>query len=280
LTVDRKQVEMAVMKRLPRPWIIAHRGMPTEVPENTLIGFERAIRHGADLIELDVRQTADGHIVVIHDETLDRTTNGSGAVSATTLADLQVLDAGSWMGRDFEGEKIPTLAEVLALTEGRAGVVIELKAGSKQYPNIEKGIVSLVARTDRLDDVIIISADSEGIASIRQLNRQIATLDFGDDPFSSQFWEKHAGEAEPGSRYRMYVFGYPEDITAEFVDKAHRSGIGVLTSLLAERILKGVLVGLLPERMPTPARVAQLVQAGVDGIFTNDPLELRKLLLP
>jgi glycerophosphoryl diester phosphodiesterase len=253
------------MKRLPRPWIIAHRGSPNDLPENTLIGFECAIQHGADLIELDVHQTADGHIVVIHDETLNRTTNGSGAVHAMTLAELQVLDAGSWMGQDFRGENIPTLADALALTEGRAGLVIDLKTGSDQYPSIEERIVDLLARMNRLDDVIIISGDSRAIACIRQLNCQIATLDFGDDPLSGQFWEKHAGESEPGSRYAMYIFGKPEDIDAELVNKAHHSGIGVLTSLLAEKT-------------PASAPVASLVQAGVDGIFTNDPRGLRVLI--
>ncbi len=95
--------------------IFAHRGSKGTHPENTLASFKEAVRVGSDGIELDVHLTKDGHLVVIHDETVDRTTNGTGEIRALTLAEIKELDAGSWFNETFAGEKIPTLEEVLLL---------------------------------------------------------------------------------------------------------------------------------------------------------------------
>lgn len=100
--------------------IIGHRGAPTEAPENTLASFRRALELGVAAVELDVQLTRDGRLAVIHDETLDRTTNGRGPVADFTLAELQKLDAGN-------GEPIPALEEVLELARGRAHLAVELK---------------------------------------------------------------------------------------------------------------------------------------------------------
>ena len=100
--------------------VIGHRGAPTEEPENTLRSFRRALDLGVAAVELDVQLTRDGRLAVIHDETLDRTTNGHGRVKEFTLAELQKLDAG-------KGESIPALEEVLELTRGRAHLLVEMK---------------------------------------------------------------------------------------------------------------------------------------------------------
>ena len=92
---------------------IAHRGFSHIAPENTLIALKKAIEIGADFAELDVCQTKDGEIVLMHDETLDRTTNGTGEIWNFTLKELKQLDAGSWFGPQFKGEPIPTLLEVI-----------------------------------------------------------------------------------------------------------------------------------------------------------------------
>jgi glycerophosphoryl diester phosphodiesterase len=92
---------------------IAHRGASSYAPENTFAAFDLALRQGARHIELDVQATRDGHIVVIHDDTVDRTTDGSGLVTSQTLEALQALDAGSWFGAQFTGERIPVFDEVL-----------------------------------------------------------------------------------------------------------------------------------------------------------------------
>ena len=125
--------------------IMAHRGSRINRPENTLAAFEEAVRAGADGIELDVHLSQDGQVVVIHDETVDRTTNGSGLVHQLTLTDIKNLDAGAWFDLAFAGERIPTLLEVLELLEGLGfggRLNIELKRGKNR--GMEKKINSLL----------------------------------------------------------------------------------------------------------------------------------------
>ena len=109
--------------------IVAHRGASAYEPENTLRAFQRAIELGADMSELDVQFSQDGALVVMHNSSLDETTNGHGAVLEHTLADLQALDAG-------KGERIPTLQQVIDLVRGRNGLYIELKAPETPRPTV------------------------------------------------------------------------------------------------------------------------------------------------
>ena len=110
--------------------VIAHRGASSYAPENTLAAFDLALAMGVRHIELDVDMTSDGHIVVMHDDTVDRTTNGCGPVTSHTLAALRQLDAGSWFGEQFTNEQIPTLQEVLERYQGRAYLHTEIKGRS------------------------------------------------------------------------------------------------------------------------------------------------------
>ena len=107
---------------------IAHRGASAYAPENTFSAFDKALALGASHAEMDLQFSSDGHIVVIHDDTVDRTTNGSGPVAALSLAQLRELDAGSWFDRKFMGEKIPTLGGVLERYKGRLHFHLEIKA--------------------------------------------------------------------------------------------------------------------------------------------------------
>jgi len=116
--------------------IIAHRGFSSKAPENTLSAIEKALQLGVDMIEIDVHLTSDNQIVVIHDDTLDRTTNGRGKVVSKNLAYLKQLDAGSWFHHSFNSEKIPTLDEVLSLVDGKAVVLIEMKGDTNIYPEL------------------------------------------------------------------------------------------------------------------------------------------------
>ncbi|MGN1402226.1 MAG: glycerophosphodiester phosphodiesterase [Bacillus sp. (in: firmicutes)] len=122
-----KQTNQAPCQEYKKPWIVAHRGASGTCPENTLAAFRKAINCGADLIELDVRLTKDGQLAVIHDATLERTTNGQGNVIDFTMEELQVFDAGSWKGDGFQGEKIPSLQEVLNAFGKQIGFLIEVK---------------------------------------------------------------------------------------------------------------------------------------------------------
>ena len=110
--------------------VVGHRGTVKFAPENTIAAFHKAIELGADLLEMDVRETKDGHLVIMHDSSVDRTTNGTGNVSDLTLAQIKQLDAGSWFGPEFTGERVPTLEEALAAIRGRALPDIDFKAGT------------------------------------------------------------------------------------------------------------------------------------------------------
>ena len=109
------------------PWIMAHRGYRARYPENTLVAFQAALDAGVQMIELDVALSRDRKLVVIHDATLERTTNGEGAVSDHTLAQLKQLDAGGWFHPRFAGEHLPELSEVLDLADGQVLINIEIK---------------------------------------------------------------------------------------------------------------------------------------------------------
>jgi glycerophosphoryl diester phosphodiesterase len=158
----------------PRPLIIAHRGDSAHRPENTLASFASALEVGATLVELDVQLTADGQVVVIHDPTLDRTTSGRGDVRRMTLAEVRQVSAGypERFGDAFAGERVPTLAEVLALLRERARVMIEIKAESvtdDAEGGIEARTVAEVRRLGMGDRVALISFDARALIHCRSL---------------------------------------------------------------------------------------------------------------
>ncbi|NOZ41006.1 MAG: hypothetical protein GXP24_12395 [Planctomycetes bacterium] len=113
---------------MPAVEIIAHRGNSSAAPENTFASINSAFDVGADHVEADIRLTSDGYAVLMHDATVDRTTNGSGTVASMTLADLQLLDAGSWFSSEFAGESVLTLAEALVAVNHRGRILLDIKA--------------------------------------------------------------------------------------------------------------------------------------------------------
>ena len=121
--------------------LIAHRGFKTEAPENTLAAFDLAIVHDYPDIEFDVQLTSDSQAVIIHDETVDRTTDGTGRVDTLTLKQLQALDAGSWFGLEYRGQRIPTLRQVLERYAGCANLHIELKSLESNLADIVVGLL-------------------------------------------------------------------------------------------------------------------------------------------
>src|SRR3990170_7761080 len=127
-----------------RPLIFAHRGASAYAPENTLAAFRLALDQGADGIELDAKLSADGEIVVIHDQTVDRTTPRKGRVDQLTLSELRKLDAGSWKGDVFSGEKIPALAEVFSAVGGKLKINVELTNYSSPQDGLANKVLALV----------------------------------------------------------------------------------------------------------------------------------------
>lgn len=159
----------------PGPHVIGHRGAAGYAPENTMVSFERGIALRADAIELDIHPTKDGELVVIHDPTLERTTNGHGLVATHTLAQLQELDAGSWFHPSFKNERIPTLREVLSWARGRTKVVIEVKHGPIFYPQVEELLLAVLDETRMRSEVLVISFDHHSVRKVKQLAADVPT---------------------------------------------------------------------------------------------------------
>ena len=154
---------------------IGHRGSCAEYPENTLVSFRRALEQGAQMIECDLQLTADGHVAVMHDWTLERTSDGEGAVRETSLADLQKLDAGSWKDARFAGERIPTLDETLdTVLPGRA------PEPRTQMPGVRRGCPSPgpvgrcrgLAAPMPFDRVIFSSFDAASLEALRDVSSE------------------------------------------------------------------------------------------------------------
>lgn len=157
------------------PYVIGHRGAAGYAPENTMVSYERGLALRADAIELDIHPTRDGELVVIHDPTLERTTNGKGLVSAHTLAEIQQLDAGSWFDPSFKDCRVPTLTEVLTWAKNRTNVVIEIKHGPIFYSNIEELLLATLDRTKMRHNVLAISFDHHSVRKLKQLAPDIPT---------------------------------------------------------------------------------------------------------
>ncbi|MBI5624420.1 MAG: glycerophosphodiester phosphodiesterase [Elusimicrobia bacterium] len=167
--------------------LIAHRGASGHAPENTMAAFRLALEMGASAIELDVHQTRDGELAVMHDWDLKRTGRnlpkghpgrrwtrlGRSRVGDMTFKELSAADVGSWFGPAFRGERIPRLADVLALVAGKAELHVELKKGSGLYPCIEARVVELLRRSNALKWVVVSSFDHEALRNARLLEPRL-----------------------------------------------------------------------------------------------------------
>ncbi len=143
-----------------------HRGNPAEHPENTMRSFRSAIATGCDLIECDVHLSSDGRLVVIHDHTLERTTNGTGLVKDHSAAELRKLDAG-------QGEKIPLLQEVVELALGKVGLVIEIKQLPRLYPGLEEKLLNMLRQLGAVSECAVVSFNHAAIHELRKLEPKL-----------------------------------------------------------------------------------------------------------
>ena len=226
------------------PLVIAHRGASGTCPENTLIAFARAAALGAHMIELDVQLTRDGAVVVMHDWTLERTTDGSGAVCDRTLAEIRGLDAGAWFGSAFRGTRVPTLAEVLAAVGLRVNV--ELKPVGDD--GLEARALAVVESAGALARVVFSSFEAGALERLRARTVR-ATL--------AVLWD--------------------EGPVVDAVARAQRVGARAL-HLRKDRTSPDALAAAAAAGLPVRAwtvnergEMDRLVAAGVEGIFTDFP---------
>ena len=237
--------------------VVAHRGFSGAAPENTLPAFQKGIEVGSDMIELDVHLSRDGEIVIIHDEILERTTNGKGMVADHTLKELRKLDAGLSFGPSFAGEKIPTLQEVLDLAKGRVLVNIEIKNPTHQRYSItelaEKTLRE-VEKAGMTDKVIYSSFNPVSLEWIKGKEPRAWTAFLFHRPWNTL-------RDIPGSKEYTVLNLRNIHLTREKLVEIKKSGkrINVYTVNPEEEIRK-------------------FIDWGVDGIITNYPDRLIKIL--
>ena len=235
-----------------RPWVVAHRGFRARCPENTLAAFRAAIAAGADMIELDVTLSRDRQPVVIHDDTLDRTTDGHGPVADFTTAQLKTLDAGRWYDSAFAGEPIPLLSEVMPLIKGRIQLNIEIKPTAVEDPApedaIERQVVAMTQRCSILESVIISSFDWRCIQRISRLavKPRLALL---------------------SDRTRIGDLLQAADKTGAFSWHPNHRRLTAADAAAA----RAAGLKVLPYTVNTVEAIGRCLAIGVDGIITDDP---------
>lgn len=244
-------------QNLTMPLIIAHRGASAKAPENTLAAFGMAFEMGADGIELDVMLSKDKQLVVIHDDTVDRTTNGSGRVSDFPFRILQGLDAGSVFSTAFHGERLPSLAEVFEHFGGKMLINVELKNYSTPFDDLTDKVVNLIQKYKLLNSVLLSSFNP---LNLRRAKRRLPEVRLGLLTLRGK-----AGAWSRGSFGRIFPYNalhpYYSDVDEALVDKIHSLG-------------RQVNVWTVDE----PGELLRLYQLGVDGIITNDPQAARKII--
>ena len=156
-------------ENMPERGICAHRGAMDTYPENTLAAFREAVRLGVQMIEWDVRMTRDGGLVIMHDPTVDRTTDGHGAVSEKTLAEIKQLDAGSWKSAAFKGERVPTLEEALEIIPDNIWLNVHIKGKSRE---LGRAVAGVIVKDHRLHQAFL-TCREETAAGARQVQGNI-----------------------------------------------------------------------------------------------------------
>ena len=229
-----------------KPWVIAHRGASGHSPENTLAAFERAVQLGAGFIETDLHLTRDAQFVAIHDATLERTTNGRGAVRDFTLAELRQLDAGMWFDREYMGQRIPTLDEVLEFAR-KNDVIFYLEVKYDAAWGMHHSLVAALQKAENAARTIVISFDQATLAALRRVDASVMMGLLADEPGPD--YVKDA--LELGARQMCPQVSL---LTPDLVQRAHGADLQVATWTVNDA-----------------EAMRRVIDAGVDGIMTNFP---------
>ncbi|HUJ74233.1 MAG TPA: glycerophosphodiester phosphodiesterase [bacterium] len=231
--------------------VIAHRGESGAAPENTLPAFERALRCGADGVEFDVQASQDGVPVVIHDERLERTTNGTGWVGEQTWDQLQALDAGSWFGAGFAGARLPRLAEVLSLFRGSGMTIhVELKTDRVPYAGLVRRVVDLVRDLGVAGQVLLSSFNHNSLGEVHALAPHLPRAAL----LSNALLEPWDYATRHGFQALHVRDGM---VDAPLVEGCHRQGLALRAYTVDD-----------------VAEARRLAGLGLDGVFTNHPARI------
>ena len=242
--------------------VIAHRGASGYAPENTISAIQRALDFGVDMIDIDVRMTKDREIVLMHDATVDRTTNGMGLVKDMTLAEIRELDAGLKFDSKFTGEKVPTLREALDLIDGRAVALIEIKHEQEHHEGIAKRLVEIIQKErNGYEWCILQSYEPDYLEIIHEEDPHVQTkkLLVGEDsaPLIAFYVETKVqlGRATKNDEEKLEALNPPfETLSAKRIFRMHARGFKVYTYLVNEE-----------------EDMVKMLNAGVDGIITDFP---------
>jgi len=226
-------------------------------PENTLPSFELAFSHHADAIELDAKLSKDGYVVVIHDQTVDRTTDGTGRVDQITLFELKKLDAGAFFGNEYAGVRIPTLDEVFESVGHKLFVNVELTNYKSSDDALVENVVEVVKRHNMAERVLFSSFLPKNLVKSRVLLPQtpvaLLCLPGFMGILSRSIFSRHFSPE--------IIHPYLKDVNKRYVELEHRAGRRVHVWTVNNE-----------------ADIQRLKKEGVDGIFTDNPLNTRKIL--
>jgi len=232
----------------PRTVLVdAHRGASATHPENTLAAFRAAVEAGADSVELDVQLTSDGVPVVIHDDSVDRTTNGSGAVTELTLKEIRTLDAGSWRHSRFSGERVPTLDETLVLLASAPRINMELKS---EEPRLAEVAVEAIEARRLHPGIMVSSFHMQHLVAVKRRLPGVRTHLFLSNALPDGFWERHG-------RWIGSVGVRHDHVTESLVAQLRDHGRPTWAWTVDD-----------------PARALEVADAGVEAITTNDPVRI------
>nr|WP_142826301.1 glycerophosphodiester phosphodiesterase family protein [Planococcus soli] len=232
---------------------IAHRGASGHAPENTMEAFHKGFEMKSDYIEIDVQMTKDGELVVIHDTTVDRTTDGTGKVGDLTFEEIRQLDAGSWFSEAYAGERVPTFEEVVDEFRGKVGILIELKA-PELYPGVEEKIAdALIERnmaTPNNNKIIIQSFNHESMKKSKELLPNLSHGVLTGGGWADVTEEQLAQFAA----YADYFNPTMSIVTNELVTDVHEAGMDIF-----------------PYTSRSQEQALRLFDLNVDGIITDYP---------
>ena len=229
---------------------VAHRGGESHAPENTFAAFDNVPSLGTSWVESDLRISADGEIVLIHDATVDRTTDGTGAVCEMSVAELNSLDAGSWFAPEFTGQRIPTLSEFFQRYKSRLHAMLEIKDAGR----VEERLVQLIAADASYHEVVIIGFDRESLERVKNLDDRVAVGWTALDPSDA-----HVDAAIGMGCHHMGI--RHDRITAEVVARINERGMPVRST-----------------NVPDVETMRHVVACGVMGMTINFPEKLADLL--